>query len=63
MQRAWVQSQACLCAIPLLGQWLLVIEVAEAEGQAHGIEAEQLQPVHYRGKVHGQAVCAYRRML
>ena len=36
---------------PVLG---LHVEVAESEGQAHCIEAQQLRSVHYRGKIAAQ---------
>ena len=47
-----------LRAIALLTERLLVVEVGEAEGQAHGIETQQLQPIHNGGKVQCQAICA-----
>ena len=39
---------------PVLG---LHVEVAESEGQAHCIEAQQLRSVHYCGKISAQS-CA-----
>ena len=49
---------ACLSAVARLAERLLGVEVAEAEGQAHGVEAQQLQPVHDGRKVQRQAVRA-----
>lgn len=52
------EKGAHLRAVALLAERLLVVEVGEAEGQAHGVEAQQLQPVHNGCKVQGQAVRA-----
>lgn len=40
-----------------------VVQVHKRERQPHGVEAEQLQPVHYRRKVQRQAVGACAALL
>ena len=55
MQRV---NMARLGAGARLGLGRRVVQVHEREWQPHGVEAQQLQPVHHRCKVQRQAVGA-----